>query len=303
MSSSQHLQNNHDGATKTPIPEVGQHDINNPITNSRSTSNGGYSFHRFVITETTCKTIGISLGFDRKIDRVRIKTIDSNSIADKAGIKVGDVILPPKGYTYPIGPPKGYTNPIGSKNLYHDWLTEARHRPLSICFEVKRQEVSEAKYSLHHFIITKSGNLGITFQQTLHNNWNDEEYIACVEKVTRGSLGHAYGIQPSDYVRSAYISGTEIKDFGTLVEQAENEGGCCPITIVVMREIGSYTNKLKAQEGNVNPFTFSFSSQENVKATSAEEAGLGMYHMFAVSNHVMLSLAYFSIIATFFFFL
>ena len=359
MSSSQNLQNNNDGGTRTPNPEVGQNNSNYPITNSRSSSNTAppistehatptatktlstkssilnsnrlphllketqhgidtpgstilepehiiikprksnpqeiYSFHRFVIKETNENdTLGINLGYHRTNKIVRISKIHTNSIAEKAGIKVNDVIMH-------TGSSEGQSIDV-FQDVYQQWLEAAKCRPLSICFEVKRREDPQAEYCLHRFIFTTAGNLGITFMVMPDLLVNNEECIARVEKVTPDSMGDDYGVQCSDYVLRAYINDFEIEDFDTLVKQAKNESAR-PITIEVMRKIESYTNKLKAQEDNDNPYTFSFSSQENVKATSAEEADSGMYHMFAVSNYVMLSLTYFSIIATVFFFL
>ena len=116
-----------------------------------------YSIHRFIISNKG--NIGIDVKSITQSRRCIVTNVNTNSVALNHGVEVNDEIILPE-YT---------TFENTHRDVYDLFVEAAKHRPL--LFEVKRPFKStsvptnlalDGPHSLHRFVITEPGSLGIT---------------------------------------------------------------------------------------------------------------------------------------------
>lgn len=204
-----------------------------------------FSIHRFLITES--EKIGIIITSINSNRQCLITTILPNSVASHHGVEVNDEIIVPE--------PASETR---YRNVYSLFVNASKQRPL--IFEVKRAFKSSTSpknlalggpHSLHRFIITESGRLGITLKEK-----DGEKSI--VSTVEPNSLGDIYGIRKNDIICKPLQSFTESTG-------SSNR----PLTLEVWRVVSNTaaegSRSLPNLEGYSieNPFIFTFPKLRN----------------------------------------
>ena len=209
-----------------------------------------YSIHRFLISEDG--TIGINLTKLPQSRKCLISTVHDNSVAGHHGIKERDEIIAPRA-TSGMDP-----------DAYSLFINACKHRPL--LFEVKRPYIPQNHahnlmlgcHSLHRFIITKLGPLGIVLEM--------ENAIVRLKSVTPNSLGDLYGLRNNDILCKPSTNGELQQDSKSVVEAVRS--GTRPYIIEVWRALPTLMaeTSIKMPEPtsgkNENPFMFSFPSEE-----------------------------------------
>eukprot|EP00578_Thalassiosira_sp_NH16_P017697 CAMPEP_0181125134 /NCGR_PEP_ID=MMETSP1071-20121207/26872_1 /TAXON_ID=35127 /ORGANISM="Thalassiosira sp., Strain NH16" /LENGTH=425 /DNA_ID=CAMNT_0023210525 /DNA_START=270 /DNA_END=1544 /DNA_ORIENTATION=+ len=219
-----------------------------------------YSIHRFIISEGG--VIGVNITMQTKTQFCRISTVKPNSVALRHGVQTNDDILPPYA-----------TSGEGVPNIYDLFLEASRHRPIR--FECKRPYEPSLEsacplptpHSLHRFIITEPGRLGIILCR-------NDQMMACVSSIGSNSLSEIHGLRKNDIICKSHTNGSQQEDFNTFVKLAQS--GTRPLTIEVWREVPTSMperprlSRHGLSSASKNPFVFSFptQSQKIVKETN-----------------------------------
>jgi hypothetical protein len=212
-----------------------------------------YSIHRFIISDTG--TIGINLTKLPQARKCLISTVHPDSIAGRHGLEEGDEILAPR-----------FTSGVEHSDVYNLFISASKHRPL--LFEIKRpykppsntRTLLPRHHSLHRFIITKPGRLGIFLE--IDNS------MVRLNSVTLNSLGDFYGLRKNDILCKPLTNGELYRDMTSFVEAVKS----CerPFIIEVWRALPTSTRHLitsirmpdSTSSKSENPFMFSFPPEE-----------------------------------------
>ena len=219
-----------------------------------------YSVHRFAITEPG--TLGLHITLKTKTTTVLVSTVNPDSVAERHEIKVNDEIFLTRGSTGE------------GSNIYNLFLAAATYRP--IMFDIKRpfdptartNQPYPGRMSLHHFVITESGSLGMSVGV-------EDNGFSVVKSTTIGSLADIYGLQEGDIMTKPNVNGAaQLGDYNWFIEQVRS--GNRPLVFDVWRLVR--TSPAEAQApligANGNPFMFSFpSADDRAQPASSKSAG------------------------------
>ena len=146
-----------------------------------------YSTHRFIITETG--TLGLTIGHDPETQHASVRLIQPKSITDHHGVQTNDVIIRPFGGS--------------AVNCYYSFVEACKQRPL--IFEVKRPShppaaAGQSSQSLHRFIITETGKLGITIGE-------GKNCMTSITHVVPNSTADIHGVRANDVICKPFLEG------------------------------------------------------------------------------------------------
>ena len=177
-----------------------------------------YSVHRFLVSEAG--TIGMNLKLLHSSNKCIISTVHSNSIAVDHGIEEGDEILPSH----------------DNEDVYSRFISASKQRPL--LFEVKRlyrhpgrliarSSGAPVPHSLHRFIITTSGPLGVMIEKV--------DSLILLRNIAAMSVADIHGLQNDDILCIPNKKG-QLQQIASLFVDAV-KGGIRPMIIEVWRAV------------------------------------------------------------------
>ena len=177
-----------------------------------------FSVHRFLVSEAG--TIGLNLKLLHSSKKCIISTVHSNSIAVDHGIEEGDEILPSH----------------DNEDVYSHFISASKQRPL--LFEVKRlyrhpgrliarSSGAPVPHSLHRFIITTSGPLGVMIEKV--------DSLILLRNIAAMSVADIHGLQNDDILCIPYKNG-QLQQIASLFVDAV-KGGIRPLIIEVWRAV------------------------------------------------------------------
>jgi hypothetical protein len=194
-----------------------------PLQKTSKTVAELFSIHRFLISDAG--TIGMNLMLLQSSKKCIISTVHANSIAVNHGIEEGDEII-----AFEEGdemPPSH-----GSNDIYYRFNKTSSNRPLM--FDVKRVYKQPGKlialssgapvpHSLHQFIITTSGPLGVKFEK--------RDSMILLKDIAAKSVASIHGLQNDDIL---CIPDTKGELQQSLAEKGDS---ILPMTIEVWRAV------------------------------------------------------------------
>jgi hypothetical protein len=177
-----------------------------------------FSIHRFLISDAG--TIGMNLTLLQSSKKCIISTVHANSIAVNHGIEEGDEILPSH----------------DNDDIYRRFINTSNQRPLM--FEVKRlykhpvrliarSSGAPVPHSLHRFIITTSGPLGVTIEKG--------DSMILLKNIAPMSVAGIHGLQNDDILCIPNKKG-QLQQRSSLFVDAV-KGGIRPLIIEVWRAV------------------------------------------------------------------
>ncbi|KAL7445357.1 hypothetical protein ACHAXM_009771 [Skeletonema potamos] len=205
-----------------------------------------YAEHRFFISGNTEK-IGLGLNIIR--GRVTVVCVETNSLADKHGVQVGDELIMP--------------GMVDVEVLDHFRVATSKPRPM--IFHVKRFCSKLDKSTIHRFVVHEKGTLGLKIKNT--------GGTTVITHVFPGSLAEKYGMCVNDVLCKPFTNGSEIEGlydwFLNMVKSRTR-----PFVIEVFRK------KSKAPPpcysfGDENPFLYRISDESSaVEANNGESSAV-----------------------------